>query len=116
MFVMSRIQRNGKIYTISTGISQDFIIKDENLNMQAQEIAKKLDSKGPLNIQCKIVDNKIIPFEINPRLSGTTFIRALAGYNEPEAYILKYLFHEEPDMKNYREILVLRSLKEIILK
>jgi carbamoyl-phosphate synthase large subunit len=33
-------------------------------------------------------------FEINPRFSGTTLLRALAGFNEPDLLIRKHLLGE----------------------
>ncbi len=55
------------------------------------EIAHKLKPYGSCNLQLR-TDEKGEPFlfEINPRFSGTTYIRSLFGYKEVE-YIIKYL-------------------------
>ncbi|WP_141048723.1 ATP-grasp domain-containing protein [Aliarcobacter cryaerophilus] len=108
-----KIKKDDKLYMISTGISQGEIIKDRDILSQAEEIAKKLNSVGPLNIQCRIVDGKIYTFEINPRLSGTTSLRAMAGYNEPEAMILKKVLKKEVDLNNYQEKTILRTIEEV---
>jgi len=56
-------------------------------------VAEKLDFIGSCNFQLRL-DNKGTPkiFEINPRHSGTTYIRALFGFNEVEN-ILRYNFN-----------------------
>jgi carbamoyl-phosphate synthase large subunit len=56
-----------------------------------EEIARKLQPFGACNLQLRL-DSDGIPklFEINPRHSGTTFMRTLFGYNEV-VFILKYI-------------------------
>ena len=110
-----KIRRDDKLYMISTGISQGEIIDDRCILSQAEEIAKKLHSVGPLNIQCRIVNDKIYPFEINPRLSGTTSLRAMVGYNEPEAMILDYVLNKKSELKNYSTKTILRTIEEVIV-
>ena len=101
---------------ISSGISQGEIVIDNKLNQQCIEIAKKLGSTGPINIQCRYVDGVVYPFEINPRFSGTTYMRALAGVNEPDLFIRKYLLDEDIiAMPTPRKGLVLRGLEEIVI-
>ena len=108
-----KIKRDDRMYMISSGVSQGEIIKDENILSQAEDIAKKLNSVGPLNIQCRLLDGIIIPFEINPRLSGTTFLRAMAGYNEPKEMLNNYLFDRPFCLKNYDFCTILRTLEEV---
>jgi len=89
------MKKEGKTLVISSGISQGRIVIDEELNRQCLIIAKTLKSEGPINIQCRFVDGVVYPFEINPRFSGTTYLRALANVNEPDIYIRKYLLNEK---------------------
>lgn len=77
----------GKYLAISSGISQGEILRHELISKTCEEIAKKLQSVGPLNIQCRLANNKVYIFEINPRFSGTSPMRALAGFNEVEISI-----------------------------
>jgi carbamoyl-phosphate synthase large subunit len=56
----------------------------DTIDLIAQEIAQKVESKGPLNIQCRMMNNELYVFEINPRFSGTSPFRALLGFNEPD--------------------------------
>jgi carbamoyl-phosphate synthase large subunit len=55
-------------------------------------IAEKLGSTGPLNFQGRMHNGKFYIFEINPRFSGTSFMRAMSGFNEADLWIknLKY--------------------------
>jgi len=62
------------------------------------------------------VNNKVYPFEINPRFSGTTYIRALAGVNEPDLFIKKYLLNQEiPLMPRPNPGIILRGLEEVFI-
>ncbi len=80
---------------ISSGISQGEFVRAPEINAQCRRIAELIGSKGPLNIQLRVVDGVAIPFEINPRFSGTTSARAFDGYNEPEFFIRKYVLNDE---------------------
>lgn len=110
------LRGKNKILAISSGISQGEVINNEELLGQCKQIALRLNSKGPLNIQCRFVDNKVYPFEINPRFSGTTYMRALAGVNEPDLLIRKYILEEDiPKNITAKEGLMLRGLEELFI-
>lgn len=106
----------GKYLVISSGISQGRIGKYPEVTKVCEAIAAKIESKGPLNIQCRLVEGKLYVFEINPRYSGTTPLRALAGFNEPEIMIRKYVLNEHIE-KNFpfQEKIILRTLKEVVV-
>ena len=111
------LKKEGEVLVISSGISQGRVVIDEELNRQALSIAKALGSEGPINIQCRFVDGTVYPFEINPRFSGTTYIRALAGVNEPDIYIRKYLLNEKDlPVPRPKEGLVFRGLEECFVE
>lgn len=42
---------------------------------------------GPVNLQCKITDRGPVFFEINPRFTGITSVRATLGFKEVEAVL-----------------------------
>ncbi|MFC1510862.1 ATP-grasp domain-containing protein [Candidatus Margulisiibacteriota bacterium] len=69
---------------ISSGISQGLVKEYRRVRGFAEIVAVKLKSVGPLNIQCRLYKGKIYIFEINPRFSGTTSIRAVLGHNDVE--------------------------------
>lgn len=72
----------------------------EEIENIAINIAIKINSKGPLNIQCRVKDGKLFVFEINPRFSGTTPFRAMLGFNEPVVLLNKVLFDKKTFDKN----------------
>ena len=104
------------ILAISSGISQGEIINNTKILNQCKTIAKAIESKGPLNIQCRLVNDEVYPFEINPRFSGTTYLRALVGINEPDLLIRKYILKEKISYNlQPREGLILRGLEEMYI-
>lgn len=75
---------------LSGGFSQFVECQNyEEIDIVARKIAEKVNSKGPLNIQCRILNNELYVFEINPRFSGTTPFRALLGFNEADILFKK---------------------------
>lgn len=104
---------NNKNVIISSGISQGEFIDDENIKRQAEDIAKKIGSKGPMNIQGRVCNDKLLLLEINPRLSGTTHLRAMVGYNEPANMIKQNILYQDFSY-NYSTKTVLRSIVESI--
>lgn len=51
----------------------------------------KLGLVGPVNIQGRLTDAGLKIFEINPRFTGITGLRALMGFNEVEACVKEWL-------------------------
>jgi len=83
-----------KDIVISSGVSQGEFKDFSNVKRACEEIAKGIGSTGPLNVQLRVINGKVQPFEINPRFSGTTSARAYTGYNQPEYYIRKYVLND----------------------
>lgn len=52
---------------------------------------------GPCNLQCKITERGPVFFEINPRYTGITAVRAAMGFNEVEAVLRRVLLDEPLD-------------------
>ncbi|MGD8331256.1 MAG: ATP-grasp domain-containing protein [Acidobacteriota bacterium] len=77
----------GEVLAISSGISQGRIGDFPQVRQACERLAEGLDSRGPLNIQCRWHEDELVVFEINPRFSGTSALRALAGFNEPDLLI-----------------------------
>jgi len=98
---------------ISSGISQGEIGRFPSVTNQCKEIAAKLGATSAMNIQCRLVNGKVYVFEINPRFSGTTSLRAICGYNEPEILVRSHFLNEQihPDF-GYKSGVILRSLTE----
>jgi carbamoyl-phosphate synthase large subunit len=103
----------GPKLVISSGISQGEIGRFPEVTEQCKAIAKAIGAKGPINIQCRMVDGIVKVFEINPRFSGTTSLRAMVGYNEPDLLMRKHLFGETVAIDfQYQEAIILRKLTE----
>ncbi|EGP92884.1 ATP-grasp domain-containing protein [Nitrosarchaeum koreense] len=105
-------QNNDKKYVISSGISQGEFNEFTEVRKAGESIAKVLATDGPINIQCRKTKDGILPFEINPRFSGTTGSRSLVGCNEPDILCRYRLFGEIPQQLNYEVGFVLRDLQE----
>lgn len=103
------------ILTISSGISQGIIDDFPEVRRYGEEVALKLGSKGPLNIQCRKVEERVYAFEINPRFSGTTSLRAMVGYNELDILIRKHILGEDIGTIEYRKGVIVRGLSELYI-
>jgi carbamoyl-phosphate synthase large subunit len=103
----------GPSLVISSGVSQGQIGRFPEVTNQCREIAQAIGARGPVNIQCRLVDGVVKVFEINPRFSGTTSLRAMVGYNEPDVLIQRHIYGAaiEKDFF-YEEATILRSLIE----
>jgi carbamoyl-phosphate synthase large subunit len=104
----------GKALAVSSGISQGKIGRFGSITEYCKKVALAIGAKGPVNMQCRVVGDTIYIFEINPRFSGTTSLRAMMGFNEPDILIRIHLLGEVIGQVNYREGVILRGLDEQI--
>jgi carbamoyl-phosphate synthase large subunit len=72
-------------------------IENKSLKKLIIKISKLDNFEGSINIQLRYHKKKFIPFEINPRYSGTTILRSLQGFNEPEMYIKNFFLNKKID-------------------
>lgn len=106
------VSYRGRGGLISSGYSQGHIDDYPELRDQAEHIARSIGSRGPVNIQGRVRDGVLIPFEINPRFSASTYLRALAGFNEVDI-MLRFMAHgERPGALDVKPGWYLRSLTE----
>lgn len=100
---------------ISGGYSQGLIGVFPEIFSQVCEISKILKSRGPLNIEGRVVEGRFFPFEINARFSASTYLWAKAGFNDVD-YFIRLLNDESFDEKySIREGFCLRSLTETFI-
>lgn len=114
----SGLSNLGDRLLISTGISQGEFVCNSLIDETVMKIVKLLSPISTINLQCRIHENKVYIFEINPRFSGTTNLRATVGFNEPE-YIINDLFslhNTELNNENWKNKKVLRGIKEYLIK
>ena len=109
---LSYIQKSER-FLISSGYSQGLINDFPGICEQAKKIAIALDSEGPLNIQGRLVKGVLYPFEINPRFSGTTLLRAMAGFPEIEIYLDHLNSGPAPPQPAIKPGYYLRSFSEL---
>jgi len=107
---LSYNDRGGKI---SSGYSQGYIGEYVELCSQASAIATLIGSEGPINIQGRVRDGILIPFEINPRFSASTYLRAMAGFNEVQMLIDYYDTGVTPKPEKIKCGWYLRSFTEM---
>ncbi len=106
----------GEVLAISSGVSQGEVVDVPEVTGPCEQIAAALGSAGPLNIQCRLGGGELYPFEINPRFSGTTSLRAMVGFNEPDILVRRHLLDEEVEERfAYDHAVIVRSLAETLI-
>jgi carbamoyl-phosphate synthase large subunit len=106
----------GPILAISSGVSQGHVREFPEVRRNCEQIASALGSQGPMNVQCRFVAGTLYPFEVNPRFAGTTYLRAVMGFNEPDLLIRHHVLGEPlPERVEYRFGHVVRALVERVV-
>jgi carbamoyl-phosphate synthase large subunit len=106
--LMKRELRFGNTY-------KAFVVKDEKLTNFVKNVVDVLKPFGPCNVQLRLKNDTPYVFEFNARCSGTTAMRALAGFNEPRMvcdFILKGIRKPCFDIK---EVVILRYWNEVVV-
>lgn len=107
----------GPNLAVSTGVSQGEIAAFPEITDMCEKVAAALGACGAINIQCRLHDGKVYIFEINPRFSGTTSLRAMVGYNEPDILIRKHLLKEPITTRfPYKHATIVRGLSECMFE
>lgn len=103
-------------FSISTGYSQGYIVKHAKIQEFCEALALKLNSVGPINIQLRIHNNEIYVFEIHPRFSGTTPIRADVGFNEVDILLRNHFYGEKFSRLDYQyDVAAIRAFQHVII-
>jgi carbamoyl-phosphate synthase large subunit len=106
----------GETLVISSGISQGDIGPFPEVTTPCEAVAVALGARGPINIQCRQIGHRIVIFEINPRFSGTTSLRAMVGYNEPDVLVREHVHAERtPRRFSFSSAVILRGLSETMI-
>jgi carbamoyl-phosphate synthase large subunit len=101
---------------ISTGYSQGFFVQDDEIRDFCESLSLALDSRGPLNLQLRRHAGKLYVFEIHPRFSGTTTMRADAGFNEPDVLLRHCLFGENFGRLGHQtNVAVIRAFEHVLV-
>ena len=89
--------------------------EQDNFKKNILTIGKKIKGVGSLNFQMKKHKNKFYIFEINPRFSGTTSVRAFFGFNEPEMFIKSFFLKKEIRNCKYKIGMAYRYFEDIFV-
>lgn len=107
--VMRRDLRDGNSY-------RAYLADYPRLNEQVRALGRALQPHGPANFQFRTdADGTPRVFEINARFSGTTPLRAMAGFNEVEMCARKLLHGTPVVQPPVREGVILRYLDEMFV-
>jgi carbamoyl-phosphate synthase large subunit len=82
----------------------------------AEALGAQLQPRGYVNIQLRMRNDRPVAFEINARVSSSTGFRALAGVNEPELILRRYLLNENPPRPKAKMIAMVRGFSERIVE
>lgn len=105
----------GDVLAISSGISQGEIGRFPEVSRYCEQLALDLGCRYAVNVQCRLVDGVPYVFEINPRFSGTSYMRAMVGYNEPDILIRRHINGEQIESGfAYGGGVILRNLQETL--
>lgn len=106
--VMRRDLRDGNTY-------RAYVDDFPELHREVRRIGAALGAHGPLNVQFRLKQGRVVPFELNARFSGTTPLRALAGFNEVEMALRALCLGEPIAQPSVRPMTILRHWSETIV-
>ena len=87
--IMKRLLIEGTTHQIK-------IINNKIITKLLIDFAKKIDLFGSINVQLKITSKGPVIFEVNPRFSGTVYMRHLLGFDD-----LKWILNYKMNKKNF---------------
>jgi carbamoyl-phosphate synthase large subunit len=103
---MRRVLKGGQTY-------KAFVDDFKDVRRSAEEIATKLGCRGPLNVQARMVGDQLKVFELNPRISASCPIRAVAGVNEPDILYRSAVLGERMRVSRYEKLVCFRYWNEV---
>ncbi|HEV2390274.1 MAG TPA: ATP-grasp domain-containing protein [Nitrososphaerales archaeon] len=103
---MRRTLRGGQTY-------KAFVDDFKDVRRSAEEIAVKLGCRGPLNVQARMVGDQLKVFELNPRISASCPMRAVAGVNEPDILYRNAVLGEAVRISSYERLACFRYWNEV---
>jgi len=92
------------------------LMEDPEVLREVVRAVEALGAVGICNVQFRRAGGKVVIFEINPRFSGTSGVRYLYGFNDPEMMFELFCLNREPEPPRLRPVVVLRYWNEIYLE
>ena len=105
ILTMKREIKGGNTYR---GIIDSF----DEVRQAVENVARKFNPYGPSNFQMRLTKRGPVTFEINPRFSGTTGMRAYYQFNEPEA-VINYVLNNRKAPMHHQNGIVMRYMNEV---
>jgi len=106
--VMRRDLRDGNTYRAYT-------VDDSGIDAQVRAMAEAFGAYGPANFQFRLDRGIVRVFEINCRFSGTTPLRALAGFNEVDLVLRHVLLGDPVTQPQVQDLVLLRHWEETVV-
>ncbi|GAW93289.1 ATP-grasp domain-containing protein [Calderihabitans maritimus] len=92
------------------------VVEDKEIQELCTRTVVALGAVGPCNIQLRKTEEGPKIFDVNPRFSSSTVIRAYFGFNEPEMAIRCYVMNEEVKVGRIARGVALRYWHELYVK
>jgi carbamoyl-phosphate synthase large subunit len=88
---------------------------DDQLRSIALSMSKNFDLAGSFNIQSIVTkEGKVIPFEVNCRISGTNSIRSSFGFTDVKYTVGELLWNIQPEPLHIKKGVAYRFLSDVI--
>ena len=82
---------------------------------EVERVVAALEPRGPINVQLRLAERGAVTFEVNPRFSGTTALRALAGWNDVAATVDSFHYGRPAELPAVESGSVLRYYDEVFV-
>jgi carbamoyl-phosphate synthase large subunit len=92
------------------------VVTDYDKEIQAiiEKIIAHFPFRGSCNIQSRVTENGIVPFEINCRISGTNSVRSQFGFNDVAYTVQELLLEQAPDLPHVSKGSAIRIILDLI--
>ena len=107
---MSRILANGATYMCKVTTRYNALIQPI-----LEQMIKHASIAGSANLQSIATeDGRVIPFEVNCRISGTNAIRSNFGFKDVQYTLQEFLYNQQPDIPEIIPGVAVRGLLDVI--
>ncbi len=89
------------------------LIVDSKLEQLGRDVARVTQLEGSLNIQVRKARDSYVPFEINPRISGTAYVRHRFGFSDVQWWLDMKEKREVQYIPKYRQGVAVRAISEV---
>lgn len=89
------------------------LVVNNKLEQLGRAVAKVTKLAGSLNIQLRKTGDRYVPFEINPRVSGTAYVRHCFGFRDVEWWLDMKEKKQIQYTPKYRQGVAVRAISEV---